>query len=139
MPDYRSARTKKLSRKHTRELDVKISFMEGVARRDPAFIEALQILGDHYTQRGFFDRSLTIDRQLSKLEPANPLVHYNLACSYSLNKEFDLATASLERALALGYRDFKWLARDPDLRLLRKHPSFRTIKDQIRNMKVKML
>jgi len=39
----------------------------------------------------------------------------------------------------LGYRDFKWLARDPDLRRLRKHPVFRTIQDKIRPMKVKIL
>jgi hypothetical protein len=44
----------------------------------------------------------------------------------------------LERALSLGYRDFKWLAKDPDLRLLRKHPIFRSIKNKIRNMKVKV-
>jgi tetratricopeptide (TPR) repeat protein len=113
--------------------------MEGVVRRDPCYIEALQILGDHYTQRGQFERSLAIDRQLSKLEPKNPLVHYNLACSYSLNGDFDLAAASLEKALFFGYRDFKWLARDPDLRQLRKHPSFSMIKDKIREMKVRVL
>jgi len=139
MPDNRSAKIKKLSRKDSRELDVKISFMEGVIRRDPCYIEALQILGDHYTQRGQFERSLAIDRQLSKLEPKNPLVHYNLACSYSLNGDFDLAAASLEKALCFGYRDFKWLARDPDLRQLRKHPSFSTIKNKIREMKVRVL
>ena len=44
----------------------------------------------------------------------------------------------LEKALTLGYRDFKWLARDPDLQPLRKHPSYRTIKDTIRKMKIKI-
>ena len=63
---------------------------------------------------------------------------YNLACSYSLNSEIDLAAAALEKALALGYRDFKWLAKDPDLRRLRKHPSYRTIADKIRKMTVKI-
>jgi tetratricopeptide (TPR) repeat protein len=139
MPEKCSARTKKWTRKEIRDLDVKITFMEGVVRRDPKYVEALQILGDHYTQRGKYDHSLKVDQQLSRLEPRNPLVYYNLACSYSLNRDFDLAAAALEKALTLGYRDFKWLARDPDLRPLRKHPSFRHIEDQIRKMKVKIL
>ena len=47
-----------------------------------------------------------MDQQLSRLQPRNPLVFYNLACSHSLNGEVDRAAAALERALALGYRDF---------------------------------
>jgi tetratricopeptide (TPR) repeat protein len=121
-----------------RDLEIKITFIEGVVRRDPKFVEALQILGDHYTQRGKYDHSLKVDQRLSQLEPRNPLVFYNLACSYSLNGDFGLAASSLEKALTLGYRDFKWLAKDPDLRQLRKHPVFRSIEDKIRKMKVRI-
>lgn len=138
MPRKSCARSKKLSRKEVRDLEVKISFLEGIVSRDPKYVEALQVLGDHYTQRGRFEHSLKVDKQLSRLEPRNPLVFYNLACSYSLNREFDLAAASLEKALKLGYRDFKWLARDPDLRPLRQHPLYRTIQDKIRKMKVRI-
>ncbi len=138
MPRKRSAQNKRLSRKEVRELDLKISFLEGIVRRDGNYVEALQVLGDHYTQRGQYEHSLKVDQQLSRLEPLNPLVFYNLACSYALNSEFDLAAVALEQALTLGYRDFKWLARDPDLRRLRKHPLYRTIEDKIRKMKVKV-
>jgi tetratricopeptide (TPR) repeat protein len=138
MPQKSSAKAKRIARGETRDLDVKISFLEGVVRRDPQYVEALQILGDHYTQRGLFPQSLQVDQQLSQLEPLNPLVFYNLACSYSLNGELDLAVGSLEKALNLGYRDFKWLARDPDLRPLRKHPQFRAIQAKIRKMKVRI-
>ena len=138
MPEKRSAKSKKLTRKDLRDLDVKITFLEGIVRRDPRYVEALQVLGDHYTQRDKYDRSLRVDEQLSRLEPQNPLVFYNLACSYSLNSEFDLAAAALETALSLGYRDFKWLAKDPDLRQLRKHPSFRTIEAKIRQMNIRI-
>ena len=138
MPQKRSARAKKLSRKETRDLDVKITFLEGLVNRDPQYVEALQVLGDHYTQRGRFERSLTVDQRLASLEPRNPLVFYNLACSYSLTREFDLAVSALEKALSLGYRDFKWLAKDPDLRLLRQHPLYRAIADKIRRMKVRI-
>ena len=139
MPVDRSCRKKTLARKEARELDVKISFLAGLVRRDPNYVEALQILGDHYTRRGDYDQSLKVDQQLSRLQPLNPLVFYNLACSYSLNREFDRAVASLEKALSLGYCDFKWLARDPDLRPLRQHPLYGNIKSKIRSMKIKVV
>lgn len=134
-----SAKGRKLDRKAVRELDTRISFLEGIVRRDPKYVEALEILGDHYTQRGRHEQSLRVDQQLSLLEPGNPLVFYNLACSHSLNGEFDMAAASLERAISLGYRDFKWLARDPDLQRLRKHPLYRVIQDKIRKMTIKIM
>jgi tetratricopeptide (TPR) repeat protein len=137
MPEKSSAR-KKMKRRESKDLDVKIQFMEGIVRRDPEYIEALQLLGDHYTQRGKFEQGLKVDEQLSRLEPRNPLVFYNLACSYSLIGEVDMAASALEKALALGYRDFKWLAKDPDLRTLRKHPLFRNIEAKIRKMNVKI-
>jgi tetratricopeptide (TPR) repeat protein len=139
MPVDRSYRKKTLARKEARELDVKISFLSGLVRRDPNYVEALQILGDHYTRRGDYDQSLKVDQQLSHLQPLNPLVFYNLACSYSLNREFDRAVASLEKALSLGYSDFKWLARDPDLRQLRQHPLYGNIKSKIRSLKIKVV
>lgn len=138
MPRKSSAQSKKLSRREVRELETKITFLEGLIKRDPQYVEALQILGDHYTQRGEFDQSLEVDKRLSRLEPANPLVFYNLACSHSLNGDFDRAAAALDRALTLGYRDFKWLAKDPDLRRLRQHPLYRAIEDKIRRMKVRI-
>jgi len=126
---------KKASAPDPRELDVKIQFMEGLVRRDPDYVDALQLLGDHYTQRGRFTEGLQVDQRLARLEPANPLVFYNLACSYSLTAEFDRALFALNRALELGYRDFKWLAKDPDLKQLRNHPSFLEIREKIRRLK----
>jgi len=137
MPEKISAR-KKTKRRESKDLDIKIQFMEGIVRRDPEYIEALQLLGDHYTQRGSYDQGLRIDEKLSHLEPNNPLVFYNLACSYSLIGQVDLAAHALKKALTLGYRDFKWLARDPDLRTLRKDPVFLEIKAKIRKMNVKI-
>lgn len=137
MPEKSSAR-KKMKRRDSRDLDIKIQFMEGIVRRDPEFIEALQLLGDHYTQRGQYEQGLKVDERLSRLEPRNPLVFYNLACSYSLIGQVDEAAHALNKALTLGYRDFKWLAKDPDLRTLRKHPLFRNIEAKIRKMNVKI-
>lgn len=138
MPEKPNSRPKKLTRKQARELDVKISFIEGVVKRDPQYVEALQILGDFYAERGSFEKSLVVDQQLSALQPENSLVFYNLACSYSLNQDYKLAAAALDKAITLGYRDFKWLAKDPDLRILRQHPEYRSIEAKIRKMRVRI-
>jgi len=137
MPVKSSAR-KKLSRAGQRDLDTRIGFLEGLIRRDPDYVDALQLLGDHYTQRGRYLEGLKVDERLARLEPRNALVYYNLACSYSLTEQFDLAAAALESAINLGYRDFNWLARDPDLRKLRQQPVYRDIQAKIRRIKIKV-
>ena len=133
--------TEKSSRKKSkspdpRELDVEISFLEGLVRRDPEYVDALQLLGDDYTQRGRIEEGLRVDQKLSQLEPQNPLVFYNLACSLSLAGKLDEAAQAVESALDLGYRDFKWMARDPDLKALRKHPHYARLREKIRRMHI---
>lgn len=131
----KSSPKKKLTSAEQHELDTKIAFMEGLVRRDSNYVEALQLLGDHYTQRGRFSEGLHVDERLARLEPQNPLVFYNLACSYSLTDQFDRAVFALDRAIELGYRDFKWLAKDPDLKKLRAQPAFGEIKEKVRRYK----
>ena len=126
---------KKTNRANQRDLDTKIGFLAGIVRRDPDYVDALQLLGDHYTQRGLFKEGLKVDERLAQLEPTSSLVFYNLACSYSLTDQFDRAVQALDRALDLGYRDFTWLARDPDLKKLRKHPAYEDLKAKIRTLK----
>ena len=43
--------------------------MEGIVRRDPNYVDALQLLGDDYTQRGRFPEGLSVDERLASLEP----------------------------------------------------------------------
>jgi tetratricopeptide (TPR) repeat protein len=137
MPVKSSAR-KKPSPASQRELDTKIEFMEGLVRRDPDYVDALQLLGDHYTQRGRYHEGLKVDERLARLDSENALVFYNLACSYSLTDQFERAALALVKALSLGYRDFAWLAKDPDLKEFRQQPAYDQIKDQIRRMKTKV-
>ncbi len=137
MPVNSSAR-KKMTRSQQRALDTQISFMEGILRRDPDYVDALQLLGDQYTQRGRYPEGLKVDERLARLEPGNALVFYNLACSYSLTDQFDRAVLALDKALDLGYRDFAWLARDPDLKKLRAQPAYAAIQDKIRRLKVRV-
>jgi tetratricopeptide (TPR) repeat protein len=131
-----SAARKMLTRQEQRDLDLEITFMEGIVRRDSEYVEALQILGDAYTRRGRYEDGLKVDQQLAILCPDNALVHYNLACSFSLTCCFDEAADALEEAINLGYRDFKWISQDPDLKNLRKQPCYRKIRAKVRRLKL---
>jgi tetratricopeptide (TPR) repeat protein len=133
MPKKNSSR-RRLSRQEQQDLDVEIGFIEGVVKRDSKFIEALQILGDDYTRRGRLTEGLKIDEQLIQLRPQDPVAHYNLACSYSLTEQYDQAISALDKAISLGYRDLRWLTRDPDLRNLRKHPLYQNIRAKLKSM-----
>jgi tetratricopeptide (TPR) repeat protein len=137
MPKKLNTLRKKASRQELRDLDQEILFLEGIVRRDQNYVEALQVLGDDYTSRGRYAEGLKIDERLSKLRPDDSLVHYNLACSYSLTEQLDQALDSLETALNLGYRDFKWMAQDPDLENLREHAAYKKIQAKVRQFRVK--
>ena len=51
------------------DLDLEIGFLEGLVRRNPTYVEALQILGDNYTRRGRYTEGLKVDERLSRLRP----------------------------------------------------------------------
>jgi hypothetical protein len=127
---------RKLSRREVRDLDVEIGFLEGLVRRDPAYVEALQLLGDDYSDRGRPAEGLCVDERLRQLRPDDSGVRFNYACSLALNGLFERACEEIESALDLGYRDFKWLHRDPDLAELRKHPAFKKLKTRIKSLEV---
>ena len=109
------------------DLDFEISFYEGVLRNRPDFIDALIALGDAYTKRRRYKDGLNIDQRLAGLRPDDPIVHYNLACSYSLLKLADLCLRALRRAIRLGYRDFAFMHKDPDLEFIRKDPRYKEL------------
>jgi tetratricopeptide (TPR) repeat protein len=123
------------ARREKEDLEFEIQFFEGIARRDPGYIEALQILGDAYTKTGQWEKGLLVDKRLARLCPDSPLVFYNLACSYSLMSKIDQAFAALRRAVKLGYDDARWLNKDPDLKNLRADRRFADIRKNLTNTK----
>lgn len=125
---------RKLGRRETRDLDVEIGFLEGLIARDPAYVEALQLLGDDYTRRGRVQDGLKVDRQLKDLRPEDPDVLYNLACSLALSRDFEAAAQELNRAFDLGYRDFRWVRRDPDLAAFRRHAAYQGVRLRMKDL-----
>lgn len=106
------------------DLQFEIEFFEGVNRRVHEYVEVIEILGGLYTKAGRIDDGLNMDRQMVRLRPDNPTAHYNLGCSLALKGRAADAMRALRRAVALGYRDVRWLRQDPDLKSLQDLPAF---------------
>ncbi|HZZ59519.1 MAG TPA: hypothetical protein VFE31_16930 [Opitutaceae bacterium] len=109
-----------------------IGFFESVLRRDASYTDVIEILGGLYTQTGRIADGLRMDRRLVRLQPRNATAHYNLACSLALTRQKTAALRSLRQAVELGYRDFEWMAQDPDLESLKRHPQFLALLDALK-------
>ena len=129
-------RNSQLTTKEIRDLDIEISFLQGIVDRDSEYIEALQLLGDDYTKRGKFDDGLKIDEHLAKLLPEDSMVFYNLACSYSLTKRINESLKALNKAVLLGYNDSKRMDKDPDLDNVRSDTQYQSIRQKLTNSQI---
>ena len=116
---------------YRRRLDFEIWFYEGITSRCPNYVEVLQALGNAYTSRGYYEKGLWVDLKLARLCPRDPVVQYNLACSYSLIGEVDDAVSRLRRSVELGYDDVQQMNTDPDLRNVRSDARYGDILDLI--------
>ena len=98
---------------------VEINFLRQLEKRLPNDIELLQVLADLYTKNNLIKEGLEIDLHLSRLDPEDSVIWYNLACSYSLNKKINKAFESLFKAVDLGYNNLSHIKKDQDLNNLR--------------------
>jgi len=101
-----------------------IRFYEDILKRSPDYVEVLMVLGGLYTQKKLYEKGLKIDERLAVLRKDDPIVRYNLACSYSLLNQPDKAFDALRRAVELGYRDLNHMQKDSDLAPVRSDPRY---------------
>ena len=104
-----------------------ITFCEKLLERHPDYVEALLLLSELYTKTGQHEKGLGTDLKLTLLRPEDPIVHYNLACSYSLLQRPKEALEALERSITLGYCDFNFLQKDKDLQSLHQEPGYQVL------------
>lgn len=109
-----------------------IWFLEGVLEKHPDYYEGLMHLGNIYTAKGMYEKGLSVDLKLAELRPADSLVHYNLACSYSLLGNIDAAIDTLKKAIALGYRDVEHIERDQDLMNVRSDKRYKELIEKLK-------
>ncbi len=108
-------------------LDFSLEFCGKILERRPNHPHALAIAAFRLTELGFYTDALLLDQRLAELRPADPLVFYDLACSYALVGLPDMAIESLASAVRHGYRDTRHMTGDDDLKSLRGDPRFQEI------------
>jgi TolB-like protein/Flp pilus assembly protein TadD len=81
---------------------------------------AFSILGETAPALDYAERSLAID-------PDDPMLLYNVACTYAQLHKPDDALGCLERAVDKGFGHKEWIEHDPDLTSIRDTPRFRAI------------
>lgn len=111
----------------TNSLDFEIRFYERIIQEKPDYVDALSLLAQAYTSRKQYQKGLGIDQRLARLCPEDPLVFYNLACSYALLGHKEEALGALEHAVALGYREFTYMLKDADLKSLHQEEKFQKL------------
>ena len=116
-----------------------IWFLEGVLEKYPTYVECLMYLGNSYTATGMYEKGLKVDLKLSRLRPKDPLVHYNLACSFSLLGRLNESLESLEKAVDLGYDDLMYLVNDSDLDSLRDDENYKVLINKLKKSLEKLV
>lgn len=75
-------------------------------------------LGERAEGMRWIDKALRVD-------PSDPGVHYNVACTLARAGEKERAIDHIERAMELGFAGMKWLANDPDMATIKDDPRFK--------------
>lgn len=115
------------------QLDFEIGFYSGIIQRHTAYVDALRAHGNNLTLKGRYRDGLDIDKRLIELRPQDPVVRYNLACSYALLGKPDASLKTLRQAIEMGYRDFRYIREDRDLDAIRSDPRFNKILSEFEN------
>jgi len=122
---------------HETDLDFEIAFLEGVLRSWPEYVDALKLLAEDCTRRGLYMKGLEADEKLAALLAFDPVVRYNLACSYALVGRPEAALAALRAAVELGYDDADHMSQDKDLESIRSDKRFQSLLRKVRRRREK--
>lgn len=114
------------------EYKFEILFYESLDHRDPMDGRVIEILAQLYTKVGRNADGLSMDLRLSKVRPNDPMVHYNLACSLALVGQCEESVNTLKHSIQMGYKDFTWMVKDPDLNAIRNLASYVKLVEEIK-------
>ena len=91
---------------------------------NPDDVRARILLATRYAQMDRVEDSVNHLQIATALRPNDTNVLYNAACAYGLMQKKPEALAALKQALAAGYGNLNWAARDSDLTCLHGDPEF---------------
>jgi len=77
--------------------------------------------------RGNVDQALAWLERVMAIDPEDPAVLYNVACTYAILGKPENAMDCLEQAVPNGFGHKEWLENDSDLDTIREHPRFKAL------------
>jgi tetratricopeptide (TPR) repeat protein len=93
----------------------------------PEDSRALYMAANGLVALGEDERGLDLARQALAIDPAEPMVLYNVACVQALAGRAEEAMASIEQSVRTGLNQLDWLKNDSNLDLLRSDPRFQAL------------
>jgi TolB-like protein/Flp pilus assembly protein TadD len=79
------------------------------------------------THLGESEKAREWNRRALAMEPDDPSVLYNIACSFALEHQTGDALAALNKAIDKGFGHWKWIEHDSDLDSIRNEAGFRDL------------
>jgi Flp pilus assembly protein TadD len=76
---------------------------------------------------GDTERAMEFARKSVAIDPDDPMLLYNVACTYSVLGRTEESLTSLEHAVDKGYGHKDWVEHDPDFDSIRDTPRFKAI------------
>jgi Flp pilus assembly protein TadD len=101
--------------------------LKRAAQGDPNNIHVWLALGWCYKRTGRLDLAIEALEEALAAEPNDGLVHYNLACYWSLANNKRQALSYLARAIHLKDRYRAMVAEEPDFDTIRQDPAFQAL------------
>jgi tetratricopeptide (TPR) repeat protein len=80
-----------------------------------------------HSKLGHTEKALEYAERSLAIDPEDPMLLYNVACTYSCLGKIDDALSCLERAVDKGFGHKEWIDHDSDLDPLRESPRFKAI------------
>ena len=109
---------------HQKNIPEAVKNYKMALHHDPENINFYINLSTAYMHGEMFEKAYETLMTLESKSPQNPLLHYNLACYYSLTNKPKSSKVALEYSAQLGFKNFNEVLIDPDLENLRKTTGF---------------
>jgi tetratricopeptide (TPR) repeat protein len=107
-------------------LDEAIDNYKKALHHNKTLKEAVINLSTAYIKNLNFEEALETLNMGILLDSTNPHIHYNYACYYSLTGQPKASMKKLQKAIRLGFTNFKQIETDPDLEKLRQSLEFKS-------------
>ncbi len=108
-----------------------LELLEAHIQLNPDDARALYLCGSSVVKTGDKERGLRMARKALAIDPGEPAILYNVACTYATADEKDEAIDLLGRAIDAGFGYRAWLEHDSDFDELRDDPRFQALVERL--------